>query len=45
MHLQYKTMKVLTERDSFLSNYEVLQHLQNIKKKYNWSFNPNDENS
>ena len=41
--LQYKTMKVLTERDSFLSNYEVLQHLQNIKKKYNWSFNPNDE--
>ncbi|CAX41838.1 DNA-directed RNA polymerase III subunit, putative [Candida dubliniensis CD36] len=36
-------MKVLTERDSFLSNYEVLQHLQNIKKKYNWSFNPDDE--
>ena len=26
-------MKVLTERDSFLSNYEVLQHLQNIKKE------------
>ena len=25
-------MKVLTERDSFLSNYEVLQHLQNIKR-------------
>lgn len=36
-------MKVLTERDSFLSNYEVLQHLQNIKKKYNWSFNSDDE--
>lgn len=36
-------MKVLQERDSFLSNYEVLTHLSGLKKKYNWTFTPEDE--
>ncbi|EDK45837.1 hypothetical protein LELG_04015 [Lodderomyces elongisporus NRRL YB-4239] len=35
-------MQILQERDSFLSNFEVEQHLKNIKRKYNWSF-PGDE--
>ncbi|ABN64896.1 predicted protein, partial [Scheffersomyces stipitis CBS 6054] len=36
-------MKVLKERDSFLSNYEVAEHLKEIKKKYNWTFTKEDE--
>ncbi|EMG47895.1 RPC17 DNA-directed RNA polymerase III subunit RPC9 [Candida maltosa Xu316] len=31
-------MKVLTERDGFLSDFEVEKHLKNIKTKYNWTF-------
>ncbi|KAK6456928.1 putative DNA-directed RNA polymerase III subunit [Scheffersomyces xylosifermentans] len=36
-------MKILNERDSFLSNYEVAEHLKDIKKKYNWTFTKEDE--
>ncbi|KAK6874333.1 DNA-directed RNA polymerase III subunit RPC9 [Candida tropicalis] len=36
-------MKILTERDSFLSNYEVTQHLESLKKKYHWTFEPNED--
>lgn len=36
-------MKILNERDSFLSNYEVDQHLKDVKRKYNWTFQPEDE--
>ncbi|KAK6199974.1 putative DNA-directed RNA polymerase III subunit [Scheffersomyces amazonensis] len=36
-------MKILEERQSFLSNYEVEQHLKDIKRKYNWTFNEKDE--
>lgn len=32
-------MKILNERDKFLCNFEVLQHLNDIKSKYNWTFN------
>lgn len=33
-------MKVLKERDAFLADYEVLQHLTGLKEKYNWTFSP-----
>jgi hypothetical protein len=36
-------MKILNERESFLSNYEVAEHLKDIKKKYNWTFTQQDE--
>lgn len=36
-------MKILTERESFLSNYEVAQHLESMKKKYHWSFPANED--
>ncbi|RLV93500.1 DNA-directed RNA polymerase III subunit RPC9 [Spathaspora sp. JA1] len=36
-------MQILKERDCFLSNYEVAQHLKGIKKKYNWTFTEQDE--
>lgn len=36
-------MKILNERDKFLSDYEVLKHLNEIKSKYNWTFNEEDE--
>lgn len=36
-------MKILNERESFLSNYEVSEHLKDIKKKYNWTFSAQDE--
>lgn len=36
-------MKILNERDKFLSDYEVLKHLKEIKTKYNWTFNEDDE--
>ena len=36
-------MQILNERDSFLSNYEVDQHLKQMKKKYNWTFSEEDE--
>ncbi|CAK7900789.1 DNA-directed RNA polymerase III subunit RPC9 [[Candida] anglica] len=35
-------MKILNPRDKFLSNYEVLSHLQDIKKKNNWTFGPEE---
>ncbi|RCK64930.1 DNA-directed RNA polymerase III subunit RPC9 [Candida viswanathii] len=35
-------MKILTERDAFLSNYEVQQHLESMKNKYHWTFSPGD---
>ncbi|CUM62800.1 uncharacterized protein PRCAT00000358001 [Priceomyces carsonii] len=35
-------MKVLKKRDKFLSNYEVLEHLKELKSLYNWTFE--DEN-
>lgn len=36
-------MKILNERDCFLSNYEVSEHLKDMKRKYNWSFTPEDD--
>lgn len=36
-------MQILTARDKFLSNYEVLQHLQETLAKYNWTFTAEDE--
>ncbi|KAI3404739.1 hypothetical protein KGF56_002442 [Candida oxycetoniae] len=36
-------MQILKERDAFLSNFEVEQHLNNIKQKYNWTFTEEDE--
>lgn len=36
-------MKVLNEREAFLLDYEVLQHLTDIKEKFNWSFTPEDD--
>lgn len=30
-------MQILNERDCFLSNYEVLKHLEEMKLKYNWT--------
>lgn len=38
-------MKVLKERDAFLLDFEVLQHLLDLKVKYNWTFTPEDDNS
>lgn len=36
-------MKILSERDQFLSNYEVFEHLKGLKFKYDWTFTPEDE--
>lgn len=36
-------MKILNERDSFLSNFEVGEHLKEIKRKCNWCFTPEDD--
>ncbi|SGZ48597.1 CIC11C00000005250 [Sungouiella intermedia] len=36
-------MKILAERSAFLLDYEVLQHLEELKVKYNWTFTPEDE--
>lgn len=36
-------MKILSEREAFLSDFEVLQHLLEYKEKYNWSFTPEDD--
>ncbi|CCE72536.1 Piso0_000118 [Millerozyma farinosa CBS 7064] len=30
-------MQIINERDCFLSNYEVLKHLEEMKLKYNWT--------
>ncbi|CAI5759791.1 unnamed protein product [Candida verbasci] len=38
-------MKILSERDSFLSNYEVSQHLKELKQKYHWDFNGEENNN
>ncbi|EEQ37699.1 hypothetical protein CLUG_01822 [Clavispora lusitaniae ATCC 42720] len=37
------SMKILTERDAFLSDFEVFQHLRDLKKTYNWTFTPEEE--
>lgn len=39
----FTTMQILKERDSFLSNFEVYDHLKHIKHKYNWTFSPEEE--
>lgn len=31
-------MQIITARDKFLSNYEVMEHLVDIKEKNNWVF-------
>ncbi|KAI5960033.1 hypothetical protein KGF57_001977 [Candida theae] len=36
-------MQVVKERDAFLSNFEVYEHLKHIKHKYNWTFSPEEE--
>lgn len=36
-------MQIIKERDSFLSNFEVYDHLKHIKQKYNWTFSPEEE--
>lgn len=36
-------MKILNERESFLSNFEVSEHLKGLKKRYNWTFSPEEE--
>lgn len=36
-------MKVLAERAAFLLDYEVLQHLEELKEKYNWTFTPEED--
>uniref|UniRef100_A0A0L0NWY4 DNA-directed RNA polymerase III subunit RPC9 n=1 Tax=Candidozyma auris TaxID=498019 RepID=A0A0L0NWY4_CANAR len=36
-------MKVLKERVAFLLDYEVLEHLNGLKEKYNWTFTPQEE--
>lgn len=36
-------MKILAARDLFLSNYEVEQQLQELKKRYNWTFTLDDD--
>lgn len=36
-------MKVLNERDKFLSDYEVLDYLNEIKANYNWTFQGEEE--
>ncbi|KAK6462556.1 putative DNA-directed RNA polymerase III subunit [Scheffersomyces coipomensis] len=36
-------MKILKEREGFLTNFEVEQHLTDIKKKYNWTFDEKDD--
>lgn len=36
-------MKILTEREAFLLDFEVLQHLRGLQEKYNWTFTPEEE--
>ena len=36
-------MQIIKERDSFLSNFEVYDHLKHIKEKYNWTISPEEE--
>ena len=36
-------MKVLKERVAFLLDYEVLEHLNGLNEKYNWTFTPQEE--
>lgn len=36
-------MQIIKERDSFLSNFEVYDHLKHIKQKYSWTFSPEEE--
>ncbi|KAI5964216.1 uncharacterized protein KGF55_002158 [Candida pseudojiufengensis] len=36
-------MQILKEREAFLSNFEVAEHLNAIKQKYNWTFTQQDE--
>lgn len=36
-------MKILNEREAFLLDFEVLQHLAEYKQKYNWSFTEEDD--
>lgn len=36
-------MKILNERDSFVANYEVRAHLEELKNKHNWTFNADED--
>lgn len=36
-------MKILNEREAFLLDFEVLQHLKDYKEKYNWLFSAEDD--
>lgn len=36
-------MKILTEREAFLLDFEVLQHLRGLQETYNWTFTPEEE--
>lgn len=36
-------MKILAERAAFLLDFEVFQHLEELKEKYNWTFTPEDD--
>lgn len=36
-------MKILNGRDSFLSNYEVQQHMTSIKSAHNWLFDQSED--
>lgn len=39
----HSLMKILSEREAFLLDYEVLQHLNGFKEQYNWSFSAEDD--
>lgn len=36
-------MKILNERVALLLDYEVLQHLEELKHTYNWTFTPEED--
>lgn len=36
-------MKIHSEREAFLLDFEVAQHLSEFKEKYNWSFSKEDD--
>lgn len=36
-------MKITQERAAFLLDFEVLDHLEHLKKKYNWTFTPEED--
>lgn len=36
-------MKILAERSAFLLDFEVFQHLEELKEKYNWTFSPEED--